>query len=109
MVHEIRHEQVQETIQSHPLCIVNFGAPWCIDCRRAAPFYKKFSEEFTDVHFTHVDVGDREGQLREQLRGEYNVGHIPTMIFYKNGQEVDRIVEVQTPSELKQFIERCKA
>ena len=32
-----------------------------------------------------------------------------TMIFYKNGQEVDRIVEVQTPSELKQFIERCKA
>lgn len=31
------------------------------------------------------------------------------MIFYKNGTEVDRIVEVQTPSELKKFIERCKA
>ena len=109
MVNEITHDQVQEIIQSHDLCIVNFGAPWCIDCRRAAPFYKKFSEEFTDVYFTHVDVGDRDGELREQLRGQYGFGHIPTMIFYKNGTEVDRIVEVQTPSELKKFIERCKA
>ncbi len=109
MVNEITHDQVQEIIQSHDLCIVNFGAPWCIDCRRAAPFYKKFSEEFTDVYFTHVDVGDRDGELREQLRGQYGVGHIPTMIFYKSGTEVDRIVEVQTPSELKKFIERCKA
>ena len=109
MVHEIDSKDVQQAIANNPLFLVSFGAEWCIDCRRAAPFYKKFSEEFTDVHFTHVDVGDREGQLREQLRGEYNVGHIPTMIFYKNGQEVDRIVEVQTPSELKQFIERCKA
>lgn len=40
MVNEITHDQVQEIIQSHDFCIVNFGAPWCIDCRRAAPFYK---------------------------------------------------------------------
>ena len=109
MVNEITHDQVQETISSHPFCIVNFGASWCIDCRRAAPFYKKFSEEFIDIYFTHVDVGDREGQLREQLKALYNVGHIPTMIFYKGGKEIDRIVEVQTPSELKKFIEHCKA
>ena len=109
MVIEITPDQVQETIKSHTLCIVNFGAEWCIDCRRAAPFYKKFSEEFTDVHFTHVNVGDRDGELREELRGLYNIGHMPTMIFYKEGKEVDRIVEVQTPGELKKFIERCKA
>lgn len=109
MVHEITHEQIQKTLQAHSLCIVNFGAPWCIDCRRAAPFYKKFSEEFTDIYFTHVDVGERGGELKEQMRALYNVGHIPTMIFYKEGKEIDRIVEVQTPSELKKFIERCKA
>ena len=108
MVHEITHEQIPETLKATPLCIVNFGAPWCIDCRRAAPIYKKFSEEFTDIYFTHVDVGERGGELKEQMRALYNVGHIPTMIFYKKGQEVDRIVEVQTPSELKKFIERCK-
>lgn len=109
MVHEINHQDVLTTVGAHVLCIVNFGAPWCIDCRRAAPFYDKFSNEFTDVYFTHCDVGDREGELREQLRGQFNVGHIPTMIFYKDGKEVDRIVEVQTPGELKRFIERCKA
>ena len=109
MVHEIHHQDVLTTVGAHALCIVNFGAPWCIDCRRAAPFYDKFSNEFTDVYFTHCDVGDREGELREQLRGQFNVSHIPTMIFYKDGKEVDRIVEVQTPGELKRFIERCKA
>lgn len=109
MVHEVSHEQVPEIIKTSAMCIINFGAPCCIDCRRAAPFYKKFSEEFTDISFVHVDVGDREGELRQQLKAKYNFGHIPTMIFYKNGEEVDRIVEVQTPSELKKFIERCKA
>lgn len=109
MVYEITPDQVQDTIKAHSLCMVNFGAEWCIDCRRAAPFYKKFSEEFTDVYFTHVNVGDRDGELREELRGLYNIGHIPTMIFYKDGKEIDRIVEVQTPVELKKFIERCKA
>lgn len=109
MVFEISPDQVQETIKTHALCLVNFGAEWCIDCRRAAPFYKKFSEEFTDVYFTHANVGDRDGELRQELRDLYNIGHIPTMIFYKDGQEVDRIVEVQTPGELKKFIERCKA
>ena len=52
MVYEITPDQVQDTIKAHSLCMVNFGAEWCIDCRRAAPFYKKFSEEFTDQHNT---------------------------------------------------------
>ena len=109
MVHEIDSKYVQQAIANNPLVLGSFGAEWCIDCRRAEPFYKKFSEEYSDVFFAKVNVGDRDGELRQQLREQYQFGHIPTMIFYKNGQEVDRIVEVQTPSELKAFIEKCKA
>lgn len=105
MIHELDKTQIEQTIQKEPMCIITFGAPWCIDCRRAEPFYKRFSEEFTDVYFTHIDVGERGGNWHE----EFKLAHIPTMIFYKNGVEVDRIVEVQTPGELKAFIERCKA
>lgn len=109
MVHEIDSQSVDQVIATQPMCIITFGADWCIDCRRAKPFYTKFSEEFTDVYFTHCDVGDREGELRQTLKQKYQFGHVPTMIFFKDGKEVDRIVEVQTPSELKRFIERCKA
>ena len=109
MVHDIDSKDVPQFIKDNAMCIVSFGAEWCIDCHRADPFYKKFSDQFTDVAFSKVNVGDREGDLRQQFKAQYNFGHIPTMIFYKNGEEVDRIVEVQTPSALKAFIEKCKA
>ncbi|MBR5458530.1 MAG: thiol reductase thioredoxin, partial [Burkholderiaceae bacterium] len=43
----------------------------------------------------------------ETLRPKFEVAHIPTMIFYRDGKEIDRIVEVQTPSALKAFIDQC--
>lgn len=102
MVHEITPEVIPSILEQHSLAIVNFGADWCIDCRRSAPFYAKFSDEFSQVYFTHCNI-DQD----ETLRPRFHIAHIPTMIFYRNGQEVDRIVEVQTPSELKKFIENC--
>ena len=64
MVNEITHDQVQEIIKSHDLCIVNFGAPWCIDCRRAAPFYKnsqKNSRMSISLMLTLVSVMENYG------------------------------------------------
>lgn len=103
MVYEITPEEVQATLEKNHFVMLNFGAPWCIDCRRAEPFYKKFSEMFTEVTFTHTDINGRDAEIRPL----YAIQHIPTMIFYKDGVEIDRIVEVQTPSELKAFIENC--
>ena len=76
MVHEIDSQNVDQVIASEPMCIITFGADWCIDCRRAKPFYAKFSEEFKDVYFTHCDVGDREGQLRQTLKEKYQFYHL---------------------------------
>ncbi len=105
MIHQIEKTQIDATIAAHRMCIIAFGAPWCPDCVRAQPFYNKFSDEYTDVFFTHIHVGEMNGNWHE----EFNLLHIPTMIFYKNGVEVDRIVEVQLASELKQFIDSCIA
>ena len=102
MVHEIKSGQIAEVLENHTLVILNFGADWCIDCRRAAPFYAKFSDVYTNVYFTHTNVDED-----ETLRPKFEVAHIPTMIFYRNGKEIDRIVEVQTPSALKAFIDQC--
>ena len=100
MVHEITGSEIEDVLKSHRNVILNFGADWCIDCRRAAPFYAKFSDIFKDVYFTHTNV-----DTDDTLRPRFAVAHIPTMIFYRQGQEIGRIVEVQTPGELKKFIE----
>lgn len=41
-----------------------------------------------------------------QVVAKYEVKHIPTMVAIRNGQEVDRIVEVKTPADLKAFVDR---
>lgn len=102
MVQEVTPDQIADILENHPLVILNFGADWCIDCRRAAPFYAKFSDEYTNVFFTHINVDDD-----KTVRSKYEIAHIPTMIFYRSGKEIDRIVEVQTPSALKAFIDQC--
>lgn len=77
------------------------GAPWCIDCRRAAPFFMKFAQTMADKAIFGAANVDDEPALREV----FNVVHIPTMMVFKDGKEVGRIVEVQTPGELKAFLE----
>ena len=104
MVLELTPEQTQEALAAHPMIILSFGAPWCIDCRRAEPFYKKLSENYPQVTFTKIDISDR-----EEVRPLFKIQHIPTMIFYKDGVEIDRVVEVPSPSTLKTLIEECLA
>ena len=41
-----------------------------------------------------------------QVVAKYEVKHIPTMVAVRDGREVDRIVEVKTPADLKAFVER---
>lgn len=82
--------------------ILAIGATWCADCRRAAPFYMKFAEELSDkMLFATAD-----SEQNPAIVKQFNVVNIPTMVVVKDGQEVDRIVEVKTPSALREFIER---
>lgn len=82
--------------------VVAIGAEWCPDCVRAAPFYMQFAQKFADkAVFARCD-SDKSPKVKEQ----FNVVHIPTMVVVKNGQEVDRIVEVKTPGELLAWIQK---
>lgn len=83
--------------------ILAIGASWCIDCRRAAPFYQAFAKEYAGrMKFVAID-----SEVSPELKEKFDVKHIPTMLVVKNGVELPgRLVEVKTPSELKAFIEQ---
>lgn len=79
--------------------VLAVGAPWCIDCRRAQPFYMAMGKEYDDkAVFLHADCDEE-----PELRTVYKVQHIPTMMVFKKGEEQGRIVEVRTPSALREF------
>lgn len=82
--------------------ILALGEPWCVDCRRARPFYERFAEEFAGRMVFAEASSDSCPNLKQQL----GVKHIPTMVIFKGGKALEgRLVEVKTPGELKAFIE----
>lgn len=81
------------------------GAPWCGDCRRMEPFFRKMVETYSDrIGFGNADFDEDPG-LREQL----DIRHIPTFIIYKEGKEIDRLVEPRDITTLRNFVEKALA
>ena len=76
--------------------LVDFWAVWCGPCQMMAPILHELEAEMPDVQIGKVNV-DEQMDLARQFR----VVSIPTLINFKNGQEVQRMVGVTSKEELK--------
>ena len=76
--------------------LVDFWAPWCGPCRAMAPVLDAVSQE-TQGKAKIVKVNVDENQ---QLAVQFGVQAIPTLVFFKNGQPVDRVVGVAPRDEI---------
>ncbi len=81
--------------------LVDFWAPWCGPCRMQAPAVEKLAEEGYQAGKVNVDE-------QPALAAEYQVMNIPTLIIFKDGREVDRMVGVQSGTELARRLDLYK-
>ncbi len=82
--------------------IVDFWAPWCGPCKMLGPIFEELSEEVKQVNFAKVNVDDNQDiSMQAQVRG------IPTMVLYKDGSELTRIVGFLPKDQLKSKIEEA--
>ncbi|MCX7863307.1 MAG: thioredoxin [Bacteroidales bacterium] len=84
------------------LVVIDFWAEWCGPCRLIAPIIHELADEYKDsVIFGKVDV-DQENDLAIK----FGIRNIPTVIFMKNGQILDKIVGAVPKAK---FVEKINA
>lgn len=74
--------------ESEKTVIVDFWAPWCGPCRIVGPILEEIASEESDgIKVVKVNVDEN-----QQYAGQLGVFNIPTMVVYKNGEPVDKII-----------------
>ena len=85
-----------ELLQSEKLVIVDFWATWCGPCRMLSPLLDEVEAEMADkVEVVKVNVDDA-----DEVAMRFRIMSIPTLLFFKNGQMVDRSVGAMPKSAL---------
>lgn len=105
MIEPIKGNEVFSQKLSEGNVIMEFSAPWCGYCRRLKPMVEKLSGEIPEpVYVINIDED-------EDIAEKYEVDTIPTLIYFHDGQPVDRIVGYGTVGypQLKEFVEKSRA
>lgn len=97
MVLEIKEEEFSEKIKEK--CIVDFFATWCPPCKMLSPIIDEVSNEVSEVNFYKVNIDEN-----LNLSEKYGISHVPTLVLFENGKEVNRVSGYIDKEELKKFI-----
>jgi thioredoxin 1 len=85
---EITKENFSEIISGGKPVVIDFWATWCGPCRKVAPVIEELAEEYKD----QVVVGKVDVEEQDDLAFQFGIRNIPTVLFLKDGQVVDKIV-----------------
>ena len=82
--------------------IVDFWAPWCGPCKMFAPVFEQAARAYPlRMLFAKVNT-----EAEQFLASRFKIRSIPTLIVFKNGEEVERVSGAMSDEELDAFVER---
>jgi thioredoxin 1 len=85
------------------VAVVDFWAPWCAPCRELAPITEALAKEFQGkVTFAKLNVDDF-----TPLSEQYDVLSMPTLILFKQGAPVDRIIGALPIDQIRARIQKA--
>ncbi|NLW07476.1 MAG: thioredoxin [Clostridia bacterium] len=91
-----------EVISSPVPVVVDFWAAWCGPCRMMAPVLDQLASEYDgSVKFAKVNVDEH-----QDVAMSYNIMSIPTLVIFKDGQEVGRVVGYMPKDRLKAELQK---
>jgi thioredoxin 1 len=93
-----------EVLDSDKLSVVDCWAEWCGPCRAIGPVIEDLSKEYDGK----VNIGKLNVDVNPQVSMNFGITSIPSILFIKNGQVVDKLVGAQPKSNFVKKIEAHK-
>ncbi|MDX9692178.1 MAG: thioredoxin [Acholeplasmataceae bacterium] len=93
----------QEVIGQQGLVVVQYFATWCGPCKMLKPVLDAISAESTDIKFYRADI-----DLYRNQAIEAGIRSVPTVVLYKDGEEVDRTSGYQPKEKVQAWLNQFK-
>ncbi|MDY6122761.1 MAG: thioredoxin [Porphyromonas sp.] len=101
MAKEITSQNYKELMAEGKPMLLDFWATWCGPCRMVGPIIDELATEYEG----RVIIGKVDVDENPDLSQEYGVRNIPTLLFIKDGQVVNKLVGAQRKDAIKQEID----
>jgi len=99
---EINNENFNEIIKKYNNLIIDFWAEWCGPCMIIAPIIEELAKEYAGkIVFGKINVDEN-----QEIAAKFLIMSIPTLIFFKNGREVNRIIGLIPKENINKEIEK---
>lgn len=90
-----------EILAKKDLVLIDFFAEWCGPCKMVAPILKEVKELVPDVSIIKIDV-----DKNQELAAKYQIRGVPTLMLFRNGQQVWRQSGVLQANQIQQIIDQ---
>ena len=102
MAMEINNNNLADLLAGDQPVVIDFWATWCGPCRTIAPIVEELAAEYEGK----VVIGKCDVEENDDITMKYGVRNIPTIIFVKGGQVVDKQVGACSKAALQEKIEK---
>ena len=101
MALQITDANFAETLNEGKPMVLDFWAEWCGPCRMVSPIIDELANEYAG----RVNIGKMNVDENDDVVAQFGIRNIPTVLFFKDGQMVDKIVGAMPKDKFVEKIE----
>lgn len=101
MALEVTDANIKELLAEGKPLVVDFWAPWCGPCKMMLPIVEELAQTYGD----RINIGKMNVDENPDTCEDYGIMNIPTMLFFKNGELVNRHVGACRKPDLEKMLE----
>lgn len=102
MAKQLTSSNFADVLTNGELVVIDFWAEWCGPCKKLSPIVDELAAEYEGT----VDIYKCDVEECDEACEKFGIRNIPTVVFVKNGEVVDRHVGTAKKDQLKEIIEK---